>query len=90
MATRDVAKGSANEPKEYKRIHFRFPPQAVEQLEELKQDIGAASYVEVLKIALGLLHWAVGHLRQGGTIEAVYDGEPKERIVLPGVHPRRG
>jgi hypothetical protein len=70
----------------FKRIHLRFPPQAVEQLEALKKEMGASSYVEVLKTALGLLHWALEHLRQGGHIAAVYKGEEKERIVLPGIY----
>jgi len=70
----------------FKRVHLRFPPQAAEQLEELKREMGASSYVEVIKTALGLLHWALEHFRQGGHIAAVYKGEERERVVLPGVY----
>lgn len=74
---------------EFKRVNLRFPPQAAEQLEELKRQMGATSYVEVIKTALGFLHWALEHLRRGGHVAAVYDGEEKERVVLPGIYRRK-
>lgn len=74
---------------QFKRIHFRFPPQAVEQLDRLRAEIGATSYVEVLKIALGLLDWTMEHIQKGGNIAAIYDGKEQERVVLPGISQRR-
>jgi len=82
----DVAKDLKENGKgEYKRLHVRFPPQAVEQLDQLKAELGASSYVEVIKIALGLLDWAVDRLKKGWSVEARHGESERERIVLPSI-----
>jgi hypothetical protein len=70
----------------HRRVHFTFPEPALHHLDELKERIGAPSRVEVLKIALGLLHWTVDHLAEGHQITAMHSGKVEETIILPGIH----
>jgi len=72
--------------KERVRTQFIFPRAAVEHLDRLKEELGVASRTDVLKIAIGVLHWVVSHLNQGHYITAK-DQEKHQvyEMVVPGV-----
>ena len=67
------------------QLKVRFPREAVEAMRELKEKIGAASYVEVIKIALGLLTHCVEVLDQGGKVIIIDANGEKESIVIPSL-----
>jgi metal-responsive CopG/Arc/MetJ family transcriptional regulator len=72
-----------------RRVQFIFPEQTIEKLDRLKEQMGASSRTEVLKIALELLHWAVARLARGEEIAAVRDDEISETIAIPSGSPRK-
>jgi len=68
-----------------RRVQFILPEPTIEKLDQLKEQMGASSRTEVLKIALELLHWAVAHRAKGEKIAAVRGDEISETIVIPSV-----
>jgi len=67
------------------QLKVRFPREAVEAMKEIKEKIGAASYVEVIKTALGLLDHCVEVLDQGGKVIIIDAKGEKESIILPSL-----
>lgn len=69
-----------------KRVQFIFPDQTIEELDRLKEQMGASSRTEVLKTAIELMHWAMTRLAKGEEIAAVGDDKVLETIAIPGAH----
>ena len=72
-----------------RRVQFIFPNQTIEELDLLKDRMGASSRTEVLKTAIELMHWAMARLARGEKIAAVKDDGIAETIVIPGVRSAR-
>lgn len=70
-----------------RRAQFVFPGRVIEKLDQLKEQMGAASRTEVLKTSVGLLHRAMSRLARGEEIAAVRDGRISETIAIPGARP---
>ncbi len=69
-----------------RRVQFIFPSQTIEELDRLKEQMGASSRTEVLKTAIELMHWAMARLAKGEKIAAVGNDEISETIAIPGAH----
>ncbi|MCK4392837.1 hypothetical protein KAX17_08015 [Candidatus Bipolaricaulota bacterium] len=69
-----------------RRVQFIFPDQTIEELDRLKEQMGASSRTEVLKTAIELMHWAMARLAKGEKIAAVGDDKISETIAIPGTH----
>jgi len=69
-----------------RRVQFIFPDQTIEELDRLKEQMGASSRTEVLKTAIELMHWAMARLAKGEEIAAVGDDKISETIAILGAH----
>jgi len=73
-----------------RRVQFILPSQVIGKLDRLKDDMGASSRTEVLKISVELLDWAMVQLAKGNEIAAVHDDAITETIALPGANRNAG
>jgi len=64
------------------RLQFDFGHEAVKELDELKDELGVTSRVDVVKHALGLLQWAMQAGRDGWELIAERGNEQRV-VVLP-------
>ena len=65
----------------HKRLKFDFAPEAVESLDRLVSDLGAASRAEVIRRALRLMQRAVDAEREGGML-VIQESDGRERGVF--------
>jgi hypothetical protein len=66
------------------RLQFDFALEAVKDLDELREALGATSRVDVVKQALGLLQWAVKSRRDGWEL-LIERGDEQRVVVLPSL-----
>lgn len=64
------------------RLQFDFGPEAVKELDEMKNQMNLTSRVDVVKQALGLLQWALDTKKEGWELLAEKSGEQRV-IVFP-------
>jgi hypothetical protein len=62
------------------RVQLDFSDEAFEELEALQRNLGATSRAEVVRDALGILRWAVHHLREGNAI--IVERKDGERVEV--------
>lgn len=71
------------------RVQLDFSGKAVEEVDQLKQIIGASSRADVIRNALRWLFWCAKQVSLGGTILLERDGKQRE-IVFPFVTTKVG
>ncbi len=67
-----------------KKIQIEFSPNALHDLEQIKEITEATSYAQVLRSALKVYSWCILHQQQGRKIEAKKPSEPViYELLLP-------
>ena len=64
------------------RIQLDFSPNAVKELDEMKDLMGVSSRAEVVRQALHWMRWTVLNVSKGGRLLVEKEGE-RQQIVLP-------
>ena len=69
----------------FKEVKFRFPEPALNNLDEMRDHLGATSRVEIIKTALALLQWTIEQRNKGiHHIGAVDEhNHVHDKIILP-------
>lgn len=65
LADEKAGRESKSRPSEKTRVQFDFAPKAIEQLNEIKERTGAASYAEVVRNALKLYDGLLSEIDRG-------------------------
>jgi hypothetical protein len=64
------------------RVQFDFPPDALNQLDQLRDETQVSSRADVVRYALRVLQWVLSELRNGSKILVERNGQTQQ-IVFP-------
>ncbi|MGC2742791.1 MAG: hypothetical protein WA672_06360 [Candidatus Angelobacter sp.] len=64
------------------RMNFEFTEERIQDLQQLREDIGAESMKDLANNAFTLLEWAVNETKNGNEIAAVNEREKVYRVLI--------
>jgi hypothetical protein len=64
------------------RMNFEFSEERIQDLQQLREDIGAESMKDLANNAFTLLEWAVNETKNGNEIAAVNEKEKVYRVLI--------
>jgi hypothetical protein len=65
------------------RVQLDFTPEAFEELERLKTDVGAATRAETVRYAMRVLRWLIRTMQNGGTVFIAQSDGTKSGVEFP-------